>query len=182
MTTMADPNSLAGLAQQTLQQQQQEFLPDGASVTNYPSDLTAWAGAQQPQHYLHPQLLNPVRPAKVQPRNRLNPQQPDQRNLSPAEQQQALQNRQQALTAAQQPQQQTQLPGLDFRAQAEQLQRGQTGPQSFNQQQPPTLPPQIGQQKFGNSGIGSLGGGRAIQRQFKSSGKRHNEPSRGESK
>jgi hypothetical protein len=213
MTTMADPNSLAGLAQQTLQQQQQEFLPDGASVTNYPSDLTAWAGAQQPQHYLHPQLLNPVRPAKVQPRNRLNPQQPDQRNLSPAEQQQALQNRQQALTAAQQPQQQTQLPGLDFRAQAEQLQRGQTGPQSFNQdqqqpptlssygqasglqnpkspfieggrttgfpsqdrflngqqsplngpqsfnqQQPPTLPPQIGQQKFGNSGIGSLGG------------------------
>ena len=30
---------------------------------------------------------------------------------------------------------------------------------ALSQQQPPTLPPQIGQQPFGNSGIGSLGGG-----------------------
>ena len=30
---------------------------------------------------------------------------------------------------------------------------------ALSQQRPPTLPPQIGQQKFGDSGIGSLGGG-----------------------
>ena len=175
MTTMADPNSLAGRYQQTLLQQQQEFLPDGASVTNYPSASasTLWGTVSPPGM----SLLEYAKPAPrqseadyyirdgINQRNRLNPQQPQQRNLSPAEQQQALQNRQQALTAAQQPQQQTQLPpmlsgsgGLGQQG----LGGGQqnlNGPQSFNQQQPPTLPPQIGQQKFGNSGIGSLGGG-----------------------
>jgi hypothetical protein len=130
--TMADPNSLGGRYQQTLPQQQQEFLPDapGMSLLEY----------AKPAHHTRQLEADYYIQDGINQRNRLNPQQPQQRNLSPAEQQQALQNRQQALT----------LGGG---------QQNLNGPQSFNQQQPPTLPPQIGQQKFGWGGFGSLGGG-----------------------
>jgi hypothetical protein len=157
MTTMADPNSLAGLAQQTLQQQQQPMSRlQGANLSNVKDALT---------HYQITPGVSPFPSAdRMTETGVLAFDRMAEAPVTNATAAAALTHYPSALTAAQQPQQQTQLPpmlsgsgGLGQQG----LGGGQqnlNGPQSFNQQQPPTLPPQIGQQKFGDSGIGSLGG------------------------
>jgi hypothetical protein len=214
MTTMADPNSLAGLAQQTLQQQQQEFLPDASGIS-----LLEYV---KPAHYTRQLEADYYIQDGINQRNRgLNPQ-PDRRNLSPP----PMESMARLAPGAPQWASDTgpswnPATGLDGmgnyggpigtsgpmgagggdRGNAANIANGWTQPPAgqpalqffggqnnaapkqttmqptpfpsqdrwlpdgsgvLGVQQPassPTLPPQIGQQKFGNSGIGSLGGG-----------------------